>query len=405
MTLQTLALAGAVRRDAARSADAQRGRRATSTSPAARSRIGAARGDDARALRVRQREVARTTSTLAPFAIARRCVTNGEFAAFVDDGGYARPRVVGGRGSRAGATAPTRRAPAYWRRGDGGWRGAAVRSLAAARAGAQPVAARQRVRGGSVLRVGRPAAADRSGVGNAPRDGAAYARRRSGNGPRRRFAPYPGFAADPYADYSQPWFGDHRVLRGRLVGDATAARRIRDSATSTGPNATTCSSGFRTCALALELVAPQQTLRNTHVARAVGDGRSFPHACRAGVASRQRTPALPRRAQSRTKRARRRSLEVRCLKPTDIAQPDYFHKVVDCQWACPAHTPVPEYIRLIAAGPLRRRVPGQLEVERLSRHSRPHLRPPVRARVPPRPRRGGRRHEEERSPSRSRSAA
>ena len=38
------------------------------------------------------------------------------------------------------------------------------------------------------------------------------------------------------------------------------------------------------------------------------------------------------------------------MKPTDIGVPDYFHKVVDCQWACPAHTPVPEYIRLIAAG-------------------------------------------------------
>ncbi len=38
------------------------------------------------------------------------------------------------------------------------------------------------------------------------------------------------------------------------------------------------------------------------------------------------------------------------MKPTDIQQPDYFHKVVDCQWACPTHTPVPEYIRLIAAG-------------------------------------------------------
>ena len=38
------------------------------------------------------------------------------------------------------------------------------------------------------------------------------------------------------------------------------------------------------------------------------------------------------------------------MKPTDIAVPDYFHKVVDCQWACPAHTPVPEYIRMIAAG-------------------------------------------------------
>jgi formate dehydrogenase (NADP+) beta subunit len=36
------------------------------------------------------------------------------------------------------------------------------------------------------------------------------------------------------------------------------------------------------------------------------------------------------------------------MKPTNIADPNYFHKVVDCQWACPAHTPVPEYIRLIA---------------------------------------------------------
>lgn len=36
------------------------------------------------------------------------------------------------------------------------------------------------------------------------------------------------------------------------------------------------------------------------------------------------------------------------MRPTDIANPQYFHKVVDCQWACPAHTPVPEYIRLIA---------------------------------------------------------
>lgn len=38
------------------------------------------------------------------------------------------------------------------------------------------------------------------------------------------------------------------------------------------------------------------------------------------------------------------------MQPTDTRDPDYFHKVVDCQWACPAHTPVPEYIRLIAQG-------------------------------------------------------
>ena len=38
------------------------------------------------------------------------------------------------------------------------------------------------------------------------------------------------------------------------------------------------------------------------------------------------------------------------MKPTDTSNPDYFHKVVDCQWACPAHTDVPNYIRMIAQG-------------------------------------------------------
>ncbi len=38
------------------------------------------------------------------------------------------------------------------------------------------------------------------------------------------------------------------------------------------------------------------------------------------------------------------------MDPTDTRHPDYFHKVVDCQWACPAHTDVPGYIRLIAQG-------------------------------------------------------
>jgi len=38
------------------------------------------------------------------------------------------------------------------------------------------------------------------------------------------------------------------------------------------------------------------------------------------------------------------------MKPTNISDPNYFHKVVDCQWACPAHTDVPKYIRLIAQG-------------------------------------------------------
>ena len=43
-------------------------------------------------------------------------------------------------------------------------------------------------------------------------------------------------------------------------------------------------------------------------------------------------------------------LVVTQMKPTDTSKPEYFHKVVDCQWACPAHTDVPSYIRMIAQG-------------------------------------------------------
>ncbi|MDE2983875.1 MAG: FAD-dependent oxidoreductase, partial [Gemmatimonadota bacterium] len=38
------------------------------------------------------------------------------------------------------------------------------------------------------------------------------------------------------------------------------------------------------------------------------------------------------------------------MKPTDTTHPDHYHRVVDCQWGCPAHTDIPEYIRLIANG-------------------------------------------------------
>ena len=72
------------------------------------------------------------------------------------------------------------------------------------------------------------------------------------------------------------------------------------------------------------------------------------------------------------------------MKATDISQADYFHKVVDCQWACPAHTPVPEYIRRISAGDYvgayminwkSNVFPGILGT---------HLRSPLRAGLPPR---------------------
>ena len=77
------------------------------------------------------------------------------------------------------------------------------------------------------------------------------------------------------------------------------------------------------------------------------------------------------------------------MKPTDIAAPDYFHKVVDCQWACPAHTPVPEYIRLIAAGRYSDAYMVNWKSNVFPGNSRAHLRPPVRAGLPARPRREG----------------
>ena len=81
------------------------------------------------------------------------------------------------------------------------------------------------------------------------------------------------------------------------------------------------------------------------------------------------------------------------VQPTDIKHPDYFHKVVDCQWACPAHTPVPEYIRLIAAGPLRATPTWSTGSPTSSPASSGAPATVLRARVPARPRRGEQRRE------------
>ena len=77
------------------------------------------------------------------------------------------------------------------------------------------------------------------------------------------------------------------------------------------------------------------------------------------------------------------------LKATDIRNPDYFHKVVDCQWACPAHTPVPEYIRLIAAGRYADAYMINWKSNVFPGILGPHLRPPLRAGLPARPGGGG----------------
>ena len=77
------------------------------------------------------------------------------------------------------------------------------------------------------------------------------------------------------------------------------------------------------------------------------------------------------------------------MRNTDIAAPDYFHKVVDCQWACPAHTPVPEYIRLIAAGRYSDAYMVNWKSNVFPGNPRAHLRPSLRAGLPARARREG----------------
>jgi iron(II)-dependent oxidoreductase len=62
------------------------------------------------------------------------------------------------------------------------------------------------------------------------------------------FEPYPGFEIDPYADYSKPWFGTHRVLRGGCF--ATQSRLIRNTWRNFyPPDRRDVLAGFRTCAL------------------------------------------------------------------------------------------------------------------------------------------------------------
>ena len=61
------------------------------------------------------------------------------------------------------------------------------------------------------------------------------------------FAPYPGFKAGPYKEYSEPWFGDHRVLRGGAF--ATRARLLRNTWRNFyRPHRRDVLAGFRTCA-------------------------------------------------------------------------------------------------------------------------------------------------------------
>jgi iron(II)-dependent oxidoreductase len=226
---------------------------------------------------------------LRPFAIARAPVTQAEFAAFVEDGGYRQPDLWGEEGwiwrERAGAEQPV-----YWRREAGGWRRRdfdrwvllephrpvihvnAYEAEAYCRwAGRRlPTEAEWEAAASGATADGRkcrfpwgeceptPGRANLDGralgcvcVADCPAgDSPCGCRQMIGNvweWTADPFRPYPGFVPDPYKEYSAPWFGDHRVLRGGCW--ATRGRLLRNTWRNFyRPQRRDVLAGFRTCA-------------------------------------------------------------------------------------------------------------------------------------------------------------
>lgn len=161
---------------------------------------------------------------LAPFRIARAPVTNAEYLAFVEQGGAA---------------------PRYWKKQDGGWlqrrferwlplaADEPLRHVSWHEAQAYCAWAKRRL----------PTEAEWECASRALAYGQVWEWTES------TFRPYPGFVPDPYQEYSAPWFGTHKVLRGGSF--ATPRRLMRPSFRNFfTPERGDVFSGFRTCALA-----------------------------------------------------------------------------------------------------------------------------------------------------------
>jgi iron(II)-dependent oxidoreductase len=225
-----------------------------------------------------------------PYRMARAAVSNGEFAAFVDDGGYARRELWSDEGWSWRVQADAS-APLYWVKQGRDWHarrfdrvlpltpGAAVIHVNWYEAQAYCRWARRRLPSeaewefaaatapGDLARKRRypwgdtpPTSAHANLFGGAgmPIDAAALPEGDSAWGVRQMFGnvwewtadwfnPYPGFVRDPYKEYSEPWFGNHKVLRGGCY--ATRASLLRNTWRNFyTPDRRDVLAGFRTCA-------------------------------------------------------------------------------------------------------------------------------------------------------------
>jgi gamma-glutamyl hercynylcysteine S-oxide synthase len=229
---------------------------------------------------------------VAPFSIARAAVTQAEFAAFVDAGGYVRESYWSPAGWQWRESAGAQH-PVYWRRtGSNGWErrdfdrwvpleehrpvininwheaeaycrwaGRRLPTEAewemAAAVEPSPSAHKRKFPWGIAPLTSQSAHLNWTGggctdVGALPDGDSAYGcRQMLGNvweWTASDFLPYPGFVADPYKEYSQPWFGTHKVLRGGCW--ATRDRLLRNTWRNFyEAHRRDVWAGFRTCAL------------------------------------------------------------------------------------------------------------------------------------------------------------